>query len=35
MAKEKTVYVCSSCGQEAPNGVGKCPAGGAWNTYVE
>lgn len=35
MAKEKTVYVCSNCGQESPKWVGKCPACGAWNTYVE
>lgn len=35
MAKEKTVYVCSNCGQESPKWTGKCPACGAWNTYVE
>ena len=35
MAKEKTVYVCSHCGQESPKWVGKCPACGEWNTYVE
>ncbi len=35
MAKEKTVYVCSNCGQESPKWVGKCPACGQWNTYVE
>ena len=35
MAKEKTVYVCSNCGQESPKWVGKCPSCGAWNTYVE
>lgn len=35
MAKEKTVYVCTDCGQESPRWVGKCPACGAWNTYVE
>ncbi len=35
MAKEKTVYVCSHCGQESPKWVGKCPACGQWNTYVE
>jgi DNA repair protein RadA/Sms len=35
MAKEKTVYVCSQCGQESPKWVGKCPSCGAWNTYVE
>ena len=35
MAKEKTVYVCSNCGQESPKWVGKCPSCGQWNTYVE
>lgn len=35
MAKEKTVYVCSNCGQDSPKWVGKCPACGEWNTYVE
>ena len=35
MAKEKTVYVCSNCGQESPKWIGKCPSCGQWNTYVE
>ncbi|MCD8293027.1 MAG: DNA repair protein RadA [Prevotellaceae bacterium] len=35
MSKEKTIYVCSNCGQESPKWVGKCPACGAWNTFVE
>lgn len=35
MAKEKTVYVCSNCGQESPKWLGKCPSCGEWNTYVE
>ena len=35
MAKEKTVYVCSNCGQESPKWAGKCPACGSWNTFVE
>ena len=35
MAKEKTVYVCSNCGQESLKWVGKCPSCGQWNTYVE
>ena len=35
MPKEKTVYVCSNCGQESPKWVGKCPTCGEWNTYVE
>ena len=35
MAKEKTVYVCSNCGQESPKWLGKCPSCGQWNTFVE
>lgn len=35
MAKEKTVYVCNNCGAESPKWIGKCPACGQWNTYVE
>ncbi len=35
MTKEKTVYVCSNCGQESPKWVGRCPACGEWNTYRE
>jgi len=35
MAKDKTVYVCSNCGQDSPKWVGKCPSCGEWNTYVE
>ena len=35
MAKDKTVYVCSNCGQESPKWVGKCPSCGEWNTFVE
>lgn len=33
--KEKTVYVCSNCGQESPKWIGKCPSCGEWNTYKE
>lgn len=35
MAKIKSVYVCQNCGAEAAKWVGKCPACGEWNTYVE
>ena len=35
MAKEKTLYVCTQCGQDSPKWVGKCPSCGQWNTYVE
>lgn len=35
MAKDKTTYVCSNCGQESPKWVGKCPSCGQWNTFKE
>lgn len=35
MAKQKTVYCCSECGNESPNWSGKCSACGSWNTMQE
>lgn len=35
MAKTKSVYVCSNCGNDSPKWQGKCPICGEWNTYVE
>ena len=35
MAKTKTVYVCSNCGQESTKWIGKCPSCGEWNTFKE
>ncbi len=35
MAKLKTVYFCSSCGNESPKWMGKCPACNEWGTLVE
>lgn len=35
MAKEKTAYVCSNCGQESGKWIGKCPSCGQWNTFEE
>lgn len=36
MAKNlKTVYFCNSCGHESPKWMGRCPACGEWNTFVE
>lgn len=35
MAKTKTLYVCTECGADSPKWVGKCPACGSWNSYVE
>ena len=35
MAKDKTMYVCSNCGQESAKWIGKCPQCGEWNTFKE
>ena len=35
MAKEKTIFVCSECGNESSKWMGKCQACGAWNSYYE
>ena len=35
MAKLKSVYFCSSCGNESPKWMGKCPACGEWGSFVE
>ncbi len=35
MAKSKTVFYCTACGNESPKWMGQCPACGAWNTMVE
>ena len=35
MAKTKTVFYCTSCGNETPKWQGRCPACGAWNTLEE
>ena len=35
MAKAKTVFYCTSCGNETPKWQGRCPACGAWNTLEE
>ena len=34
MAKEKTVYVCSNCGQDSPKWVGKCPSCGEIKIWI-
>ena len=31
----KTVYICSECEYRSPKWMGKCPACGAWNSFVE
>lgn len=33
--KQKTVWFCTSCGNESPKWMGKCPVCGEWNTMVE
>ena len=35
MAKEKTCYVCASCGYETARWLGCCPDCGEWNTFEE
>ncbi len=35
MAKSKSVFFCTSCGNETPRWQGRCPACGAWNTIEE
>lgn len=33
--KNKTIWYCSSCGNESPKWMGRCPACGEWNTMIE
>lgn len=35
MARSKTNFVCQECGYESSGWLGKCPACGQWNTFVE
>lgn len=35
MPKNQTIFVCSSCGNESPKWLGKCPACNQWNTFYE
>lgn len=35
MAKAKTVFYCTACGNETPKWQGRCPSCGAWNTITE
>lgn len=35
LAKAKTMFYCTQCGNESPKWMGQCPACGAWNTMVE
>ena len=33
--KEKTVFICQSCGYRSPKWMGRCPGCGEWNSLVE
>jgi len=33
--KEKTVFICQSCGAHSPKWMGRCSSCGEWNTFVE
>lgn len=35
MAKAKTIFFCTSCGNESPKWMGRCPGCGAFNTMEE
>jgi DNA repair protein RadA/Sms len=35
MAKTKTAFVCTQCGNDSPKWLGKCPVCGEWNSYAE
>ena len=35
MAKTKTVFYCTNCGNETPKWMGRCPSCGAYNTMEE
>lgn len=35
MKKIKTLFFCQNCGQQSPKWLGRCPACGEWNCFVE
>ncbi len=35
MAKSSTLFYCQNCGHQSSKWMGKCPACGEWNTFVE
>ncbi len=35
MSKLKTMFFCRNCGAESSKWIGRCPACGEWNTYIE
>ncbi|MBN2049348.1 MAG: DNA repair protein RadA [Spirochaetales bacterium] len=35
MAKTRTMYECTSCGHTEPKWLGRCPACGTWNSFIQ
>ncbi|MFO7614477.1 MAG: DNA repair protein RadA [Bacteroidales bacterium] len=35
MSKSRTAFFCRNCGAQSPKWIGRCPACGEWNSYVE
>ena len=35
MSKQKSLFVCQSCGTNSPKWMGKCNTCGEWNSFVE
>ena len=35
MGRAKTIYECTTCGEQAPKWLGRCNGCGHWNTLVE
>ena len=35
MAKQKTVFICSACGQQEPQWQGRCHGCGSWNSFEQ
>lgn len=35
MAKNKSTFICQSCGYQSPKYLGRCPNCGAWSAFVE
>ena len=33
--KASTIFVCNECGYESSKWLGKCPACGEWNSFIE
>jgi DNA repair protein RadA/Sms len=35
LTKSRSIFICQQCGAQSPKWIGKCPACGEWNSYVE